>query len=740
MERRKRERERGEACGGLSEESVETDVMHQNVFDYIHIDDRQEFRRQLHWAMCPPAHQGAPASQDNPLPLPLVGEEYIVSSLFHSPEAGGIPADMSPFLNRCFIARVRCLLDSTSGFLTMQFQGRLKFLHGQKKKSGSGALLPPQLALFCIAVPLLLPSITEMKMKNMLLRARPKEEASLHSSTASAGFVLNWSYGTQNHGTVHGNGLCLGRQLIKRPRVPLGWKLRMERRKREREEEKLVETDVMHQNVFDYIHIDDRQEFRRQLHWAMCPPAHQGAPASQDNPLPSATGEEYIVSSLFHSPEAGGIPADMSPFLNRCFIARVRCLLDSTSGFLTMQFQGRLKFLHGQKKKSGSGALLPPQLALFCIAVPLLLPSITEMKMKNMLLRGKTKGGGFSALEHGERGEHLRRHPFSGGMGDVSDPLLLSCPTPGANQRGHHTPWTPLSKDNLKYRPDGYYNQEEPLNYCKSSVGHQKGAAAISENRTATPQLPRQSRSLRLQALRERPDPVDPDAYCVDLVKSENGYGECYDMPEMLPIKVEHDSDSENGCDAYGRPYDGYDRRYNNSSGIYDHSNLQLKSESDYYDPQYSPCQRSKAGISPTFNHNNSYQNYAVNNRLAKCNKEMSESHFSPHRLSYNDSLCNNQSVNLMDNHMYQSSQDSHKQYAADYNGKHGAYEFKGHGLIHAIKREPMDSPPWSESEINHQSMMAAAQRGHVPCAMGQHKSRRTSTSPEETQARSQMQ
>ena len=46
------------------------------------------------------------------------------------------------------------------------------------------------------------------------------------------------------------------------------------------------------------------------------------------------SGEEFVVSSLFHSPEAGGIPPELSCFLNRCFIARVRCLLDSTSGFL----------------------------------------------------------------------------------------------------------------------------------------------------------------------------------------------------------------------------------------------------------------------------------------------------------------------------------------------------------------------------------------------------------------------
>ncbi|XP_026148517.1 aryl-hydrocarbon receptor repressor a isoform X2 [Mastacembelus armatus] len=535
------------------------------------------------------------------------------------------------------------------------------------------------------------------------------------------------------------------------------------------------QTDVMHQNIFDYIHIDDRQEFKHQLHWAMCPPQQQGASANQDNHIAAGTGEDFVVSSMFHSPEAGGISPDLSCFLSRCFIARVRCLLDSTSGFLTMQFQGRLKFLHGQKKKSASGALMPPQLALFCVAVPLLLPSITEMKMKNMLMRGKNKGGGIiSALEHGEQGEHLRRQSFSGGMVDIADPLLLSCPTPGGTQRGHHSPWTQLSKDNLKYCPDGYYNQEEPLNYCKSSIGPHKGLSPglgaswplrpnsgplrAGQNTGYVPSNRLNKTSQYGKPYRLSPSchsgrggetfvsklygnvqiPTDPDAYCTELVKSENGYGECYNghlMPEMQPIKVEHDSDSENGCDAYGQPWacrdtEAIDRRFN---GVYDQSSsLQLKSEADYYDAQYSPCQRGKAGISPLYNNGN-YHNYALNNssnatpRLLKYDKDLGNNNdnnqFGHQRLSHSDSLCSNQSVNLMDSHVYL--QDSHKAYMhSDYN-KHGTYEFKGHGLIHSIKQEPMDSPPWSESGHDMNQPMTVGPRNVMPCVMstGHHKS-----------------
>ncbi|NWX81102.1 AHR protein, partial [Alca torda] len=59
--------------------------------------------------------------------------------------------------------------------------------------------------------------------------------------------------------------------------------------------------------------------------------------------------------------------------------------------FQALNLQGRLKFLHGQNKRSEDGSALPPQLALFAISTPLQPPSILQIRTKNMIFRTKHK-------------------------------------------------------------------------------------------------------------------------------------------------------------------------------------------------------------------------------------------------------------------------------------------------------------------------------------------------------------
>ncbi|XP_036400794.1 aryl hydrocarbon receptor 1b [Megalops cyprinoides] len=145
------------------------------------------------------------------------------------------------------------------------------------------------------------------------------------------------------------------------------------------------QTDVMHQSVFELIHTEDQQEFRRNLHWALNPPASVSEP--KESP---ADGEPATNSSLVtYDPDQ--LPPENSSFLERSFVCRFRCLLDNSSGFLALNLQGRLKFLHGQNRRLDDGGQVPPQLALFAIATPLQPPSILEIRTKNMIFRTKHK-------------------------------------------------------------------------------------------------------------------------------------------------------------------------------------------------------------------------------------------------------------------------------------------------------------------------------------------------------------
>uniref|UniRef100_A0A672YSN0 Aryl hydrocarbon receptor n=1 Tax=Sphaeramia orbicularis TaxID=375764 RepID=A0A672YSN0_9TELE len=142
------------------------------------------------------------------------------------------------------------------------------------------------------------------------------------------------------------------------------------------------QTDVMHQSVYELVHTEDQQELRRNLHWALNPPPAASSSINQDSP----NGDSSLVT---YNPEQ--LPPENSSFLERSFVCRFRCLLDNSSGFLALNLQGRLKFLHGQNHREENGGKTPLQLALFAIATPLQPPSILEIRTKNMIFRTKHK-------------------------------------------------------------------------------------------------------------------------------------------------------------------------------------------------------------------------------------------------------------------------------------------------------------------------------------------------------------
>lgn len=139
------------------------------------------------------------------------------------------------------------------------------------------------------------------------------------------------------------------------------------------------QSDVVHQSVFDLIHTDDRTMFRQQLHFALNPPS-----AGEDGDVVQSCGNAVI-----YSPEQ--LPPENSSFLERSFVCRFRCLLDNSSGFLALKFQGRLKYLHGQRVLRDNGMCDKPQLALFTIATPVQPPAIVEIRAKMLLFQSKHK-------------------------------------------------------------------------------------------------------------------------------------------------------------------------------------------------------------------------------------------------------------------------------------------------------------------------------------------------------------
>ncbi|KAM6901469.1 aryl hydrocarbon receptor-like [Lycodopsis pacificus] len=137
------------------------------------------------------------------------------------------------------------------------------------------------------------------------------------------------------------------------------------------------QSDVVHQSVHDLIHMEDREMFRCQLHFALKPSDSHSDVRARDG----QSSSRALSSSGSSLPQY--VPPENSSFLDRSFCCRLRCLLDNASGFLALNFNGRLKYLHLQ------GDASPPQLALFAIATPLQPPSVMAIRTKTLIFQSK---------------------------------------------------------------------------------------------------------------------------------------------------------------------------------------------------------------------------------------------------------------------------------------------------------------------------------------------------------------
>ncbi|XP_042730392.1 aryl hydrocarbon receptor-like isoform X2 [Lagopus leucura] len=126
------------------------------------------------------------------------------------------------------------------------------------------------------------------------------------------------------------------------------------------------QSDLIYQSIYELIHKDDRAAFHCQLHSAV------------------PDGCSVAGSHNHQCPECSGC-------MERNFTCRLRCLLANSLGFLTLNFQGRLKLLLGQQKRASDTSLGPLPLALFAIVTPLQPFSILELQSKALFFQSKHK-------------------------------------------------------------------------------------------------------------------------------------------------------------------------------------------------------------------------------------------------------------------------------------------------------------------------------------------------------------
>ncbi|NWW94475.1 AHR protein, partial [Rhynochetos jubatus] len=159
----------------------QSDLIYQSVYELIHADDRAAFRRQLHWA--PASGSTQHAADALPIDQPLLAGCSTMSRPWH------LHPEKPSFGERSFTCRFRCLLDNSSGFLALNFRGRLKFLLGQQKKVPDGS----SLAFFAIATPLQPLSILELRTKMLIFQTKHKLDFTPMACDSRSKVVLGYT-------------------------------------------------------------------------------------------------------------------------------------------------------------------------------------------------------------------------------------------------------------------------------------------------------------------------------------------------------------------------------------------------------------------------------------------------------------------------------------------------------------------------------------------------------------------
>ncbi|XP_033741802.1 uncharacterized protein LOC117328383 [Pecten maximus] len=138
------------------------------------------------------------------------------------------------------------------------------------------------------------------------------------------------------------------------------------------------QSDIIHQSVMELIHSEDRDEFKRQLTWNSALP-------SDKSTLPL---HEAMMPENYHH-------------MHRSFTVRFRCLLDNTSGFITLEINGWIRVLHGQNVRTDE-----TQLALFATCCPFGPLSLLDLPSRELTFKSKHKMD-FSPMSMDNRGKMM---------------------------------------------------------------------------------------------------------------------------------------------------------------------------------------------------------------------------------------------------------------------------------------------------------------------------------------------